>query len=118
MSNGQVYATAEFSIQRKTGMKERLRRWVRNFIFKEDDNTVAHAPIVAPGNSKFNGEFDGWNFRMHRANGGHVIEAWRYNHRPNKHTGSTDNDHELFLITSDEDIHKELPHILTQLALR
>jgi len=113
MSSGQIYTTAEYSVQRNKSMKERLRRWLRNFLYN-DDNT----PVVAPGNSKFNGEFDGWNFRMHRANGGHVIEAWRYNHRINKHTGSSENDHELFLITSDEDIHKELPHILTQLALR
>ena len=118
MSSGQVYATAEYRVKRKTGMKEWLRRRLRNFLYNEDENTVAQAPMVAPGNSKFNGEFDGWNFRMHRANGGHVIEAWRYNHRINKHTGSSENDHELFLITSDEDIHKELPHILTQLALR
>jgi hypothetical protein len=116
MSSGQVYVTSEYSVQRNKSMKERLRRWLRNFLY--NDENVPLAPTVAPGNSKFNGEFDGWNFRMHRANGGHVIEAWRYNHRINKHTGSSDNDHELFLITSDEDIHKELPHILTQLALR
>ena len=113
MSSGQIYTTAEYSVQRNKSMKERLRRWLRNFLYNDEN-----IPAVAPSNSKFNGEFDGWNFRMHRANGGHVIEAWRYNHRINKHTGSSENDHELFLITSDEDIHKELPHILTQLALR
>lgn len=113
MSSGQIYTTAEYSVQRNKSMKERLRRWLRNFLYNDEN-----IPTVAPSNSKFNGEFDGWNFRMHRANGGHVIEAWRYNHRINKHTGSSENDHELFLITSDEDIHKELPHILTQLALR
>lgn len=98
-------------------MKEWLRRKLRNFLNGENHLELI-APTVSPSQSKFNGDFDGWNFRMHRANGGHIIEAWRYNSRINKHTGSSDNDHELFIINSDEDIHKELPHILTQLALR
>ena len=113
MSNSGYAVIETTTIKRKTSMKERLRRWARNFLYADEST-----PAVVAHSSKFNGDFDGWNFRMHRANGGHIIEAWRYNHRINKHTGSSENDHELFIISSEEDIHKELPHILTQLALR
>ena len=102
--------------------KKTLRRWIRN-ILHSDEATPTETVHLSSG-SPFNKEFDGWNFRIHRASGGHIIEAWCYNPNP-VHTnsygksvsGSSGHEHKLFIITSDEDLSVELPQILTQLAL-
>ena len=98
--------------------KNRLRRWLM-----DDYNTVltAASPPQAshkgdPG-SPFLGDFHGWQFRMHRAVGGHIVEAWRYPKNTHRNIGD-DTERDLFIISSSEEIATELPHIMTQLALR
>lgn len=103
--------------------KKTLRKWIRN-ILNSDEVSVGEGPISLSGGSPFSKEYDGWNFRIHRASGGHIIEAWYYNPNPvasNSYaksvSSSSSNEHKLFIITSDEELSVELPQILTQLAL-
>lgn len=119
MSNHQAVYAANYGGKRKIGMKNWFRRKLRNFIdgpvpTYSGDNVVA----VDSGNT-FKGSFDGWQFRMHRAVGGTILEAWRdSNQNYNASKNYSGYERELFLITQEEDFNVELPQILTQLALR
>lgn len=105
----------------KTTFRQRLGRW----LLKEHDQP---SPPVEPGIAqaqypKFNKSFDGWNIRLHRANGGHIVEAWRndqdnYVSKRSALTGSSSPEHEMFLVKEEEDLTEVLPKILTQLMLR
>lgn len=105
-------------------LKRKLKGWLNSpddysnelrLVAASDSN-----PTTSPSDS-FRGDFHGWQFRMHRAIGGTVLEAWRYPDSPNyinKSTGGQSMDRELFIISANDDINVELPQILTQLALR
>lgn len=103
--------------------KKTLRKWIRN-ILNSDEVGIADSPVSLSSGSPFNKDFDGWNFRIHRASGGHIVEAWYYNPNPVSSNSyaksvspSSNSEHKLFIITSDEELSVELPQILTQLAL-
>lgn len=98
--------------------KKTLRKWLRN-ILNSDELTLDSA-IQVPNGSPFSKDFDGWNFRIHRASGGHVIEVWQYNNNPTPYAmkaSQSGPEHKLFIIGTDEELSVELPQILTQLAL-
>jgi len=121
---GAAKAHKQSSDKREIGMKNWFRRKLLNFINNDgpvpptytDSNTVS----IDSGDT-FMGDFDGWQFRMHRAVGGTILEAWRHpkqNYNSNSIKNNSGYERELFLITQAEDFNVELPQILTQLALR
>lgn len=102
-----------------------LRRKVKNWLEGDVNRLVLvsaeNSPNTISSMDTFRGDFHGWQFRMHRAQGGTVIEAWRYpknNNNYSKNPGSDTMEHELFIINSTENFNTELPQILTQLALK
>lgn len=118
MSNHQAVYAANYGGKREIGMKNWFRRKLRNFIDGPVPTYAEKVVSVDSGNT-FKGSFDGWQFRMHRAVGGTILEAWRdtpQNYNSNKNNSGYER--ELFLITQEEDFNVELPQILTQLALR
>ena len=113
----------EYPINRyKPSLIKRFRNGLRRWLM--DDNypvlTAASPPQAShkgdPG-SPFLGDFHGWQFRMHRAVGGHIVEAWRHPKNSHRNIGD-ETERDLFIISSNEEIATELPHIMTQLALR
>lgn len=100
-----------------------LRRKIKNWLEGDVNRLVLvsaeNSPNTISSTDTFRGDFSGWQFRMHRAQGGTIVEAWRYPKNNNYKSVSGDNmEHELFIINSTEDFNTELPQILTQLALR
>lgn len=101
-----------------------LRRKIKNWLEADSNRPMLvamseNSPNTVSSMDTFRGEFHGWQFRMHRAQGGTIVEAWRYPKNNNYKSVSGDNmEHELFIINSTEDFNTELPHILTQLALK
>ena len=106
-------------------IKAMLRRWIRNILNSDEVYPTDSPALPSQGSSPFNKEFDGWNFRIHRAVGGHIVEAWFYDPNPNvvsnsyaKSVSSSGRpEHKLFIVTDDEELGVELPNILTTLAL-
>jgi len=102
-----------------------LRRWLRK-ILNSDMVEATDSPVPLGsigGGNPFNKEYEGWNFRIHRAVGGHIVEAWCYEVGPPSNSyaksvsSSNRSEHKLFIVTNDEELGVELPNILTQLAL-
>ena len=85
--------------------------------FQKDKRSEIYHEVPSTSTDTFRGDFSGWQFRMHKAVGGTILEAWRSNHYPTTN-GIPERDHELFIINNSEDLNVELPQILTQLALR
>jgi hypothetical protein len=117
---GAVKAHKQSNGKREIGMKNWFRRKLLNFI--NNDGPISTVAIIASDSGDtFMGDFDGWQFRMHRATGGTILEAWRHpkqNYKSNSINNNSGYERELFLITQAEDFNVELPQILTQLALR
>lgn len=94
-------------------------------ILNSDEVYPTDAALPSPGTNPFNKEFDGWNFRIHKAVGGHIVEAWFYDLNPNVASNSYAKsvspsnrpEHKLFIVTDAEELNVELPNILTALAL-
>lgn len=121
MSNhitGQPTAYPTYGVK-EIKMKNWFRRKLRNFIDGPPPEYAEKVSVSVEGGNTFRGDFNGWQFRMHRAVGGTILEAWRYPQQNfNNNMDSHGQEHELFIINQDEDFNVELPHILTQLALR
>ena len=116
---GASKAYKQSSDKRKIGMKNWFRRKLLNFINNDGPTRCADNVVSVDSGNTFKGSFDGWQFRMHRAVGGTILEAWRdTNQNYNSSKNNSGYDRELFLITQAEDFNVELPQILTQLALR
>lgn len=105
-------------------VKRFLRSAIHSILSDESANVDLH-PHPSSYNS-FNKEFDGWQFRIHRAtNGGQILEVWNdtypiYTNSPNSQPfASTKNkrEHKLFIISANENFIEEFEQILTQLAL-
>ena len=120
MSNHQAVYAANYGSKRKIGMKNWFRRKLLNFINNDGPQpSYADNVISVDSGNTFKGSFDGWQFRMHRAVGGTILEAWRdSNQNYNSSKNNSGYERELFIITQAEDFNVELPQILTQLALR
>ena len=96
----------------KKSLKERIKSYLNK-------NINGPAPVLTsePQRDGFNKQFEGWNLRLHRANNGHIIEAWKNDHdRPVPHNHKPS--HELFMVPEDEDMGKALNDVLIQLMLR
>lgn len=102
----------------KTKKKRSFRRWLRNYISYNNEPIaeVVSASSISSDN-KFNKSFEGWTIRLHRANGGHIVEAWK-NEDPHAISQNYKREHELFMVHENEDMGTRLNDILIQLMLR
>ena len=95
-----------------------FKQWLRDYIKEEPEKIFAVGESAVAGtHSGFNKSFEGWNVRLHRANGGHIVEAWKNEDGP-VHSSSYRAQHELFMVADNEDMGARLSDILVQLALR
>ena len=98
-----------------------FKQWLRDYLREEDDFRItadAMPSTTGPGiPPSFNKSFEGWNIRLHRANGGHIVEAWKNEDGP-VHSSSYRPEHEMFMVTENEDMGASLNDILVQLMLR
>ena len=123
MSNYGKYAATVQQMNKKASLIATTKRekmtWVGRLIhyFQNDKWAEIQHDVPSTSTDTFRGDFSGWQFRMHKAVGGTILEAWRSNHY-NMTKGIPEQDHELFIINNSEDLNVELPQILTQLALR
>ena len=123
MSNYGKYAATVQQVNKKASLIATTKRekmtWVGRLIhyFQNDKWAEIQHDVPSTSTDTFRGDFSGWQFRMHKAVGGTILEAWRSNHY-NMTKGIPEQDHELFIINNSEDLNVELPQILTQLALR
>ena len=123
MSNYGKYAATVQQVNKKASLIATTKRekmtWVGRLIhyFQNDKWAEIQHDVPSTSTDTFRGDFSGWQFRMHKAVGGTILEAWRSNHY-NMTKGISEQDHELFIINNSEDLNVELPQILTQLALR
>lgn len=100
--------------------RRNLRQWLYDYV---NSAYVSVQAEPTPDNHHyqsdgFNKSFEGWNIRLHKANNGHIVEAWK-----NEDTGPTIGSsyrrpHELFMVRDDQDMGTALNDILVQLMLR
>jgi hypothetical protein len=101
----------------KKSLKRRLRDYLSRKIDQEEIIKDKLYPIAeASSPSTFNHSYQGWMIKLHKANGGHVVEAWRTD--DSGPYNSSRIDRELFMVRDDEDMGKTLNDILIQLMLR
>jgi hypothetical protein len=96
-----------------------FRQVLRDFLNK--DLRVERSTAVATVNvhmDPFSKSFEGWTIRLHRANNGHIVEAWKNDDKPQPHSSYNRPEHELFMVRDDENMSERLNDILVQLALR
>jgi hypothetical protein len=101
------------------GTYRSLRDVVKNF-FKKKNRHDTIFPTEEPVRSqKFSKDFEGWTIRLHKANGGHIVETWK-NEDSYQNAVSSKNkrEHEFFLVLEDEDTGDRINDILIQLMLR
>ena len=112
------YSIEEQYPERKRSRKS-FRHWLGNKILGKqknlDDGIIG---ISSSSTYPFNNSFDGWTIRMHKANGGHIVEAWKNEDSGRAIPSNYRAPHELFMVLDDEDIANRLNDILVQLALR
>ena len=95
--------------------KRSFRNWLRNYL-SYNNEPIHEVVSAAVSTDTFNKSFEGWQIRLHKANGGHIVEAWK-----NEDTGPTNNyrrPHELFFVSDSSDMGSSLNDILVQLMLR
>lgn len=109
-----IYPTEDIKQKRRS-----FKQWLRDYL-SEEKTSDSHLTVV-PGSSYggqtgFNKSFEGWNIRLHRANGGHIVEAWKSDDGPQPHNYRMP--HELFMVNENEDMGARINDILVQLMLR
>lgn len=115
---------AEPSFEKESTRKRRsFKEWLRDKLnqrieknFKKNYPSTAIESISS--GDKFSKNFEGWNIRLHRANGGHIVEAWKYEENILTVRGGVQKSHELFMVLEGDDMGEQLNSILVQLMLR
>lgn len=117
------YNTPKTYIDKDYESEKRKRRtfkqWLRDYLKEEPSDQVYAIGEPVPtniGHSGFNKSFEGWNIRLHRANDGHIVEAWKNDDGPQSHNYKPQ--HELFMVQDNEEMGERLNKILVQLMLR
>ena len=108
-----IYPTEDTLLKKK---RRSFRRWLRDYINADENYPVPETIAPAVSTDVFNKSFEGWHIRLHKANCGHIVEAWK-----NEDTGPTMNyrrPHELFFVRDDENMGDRINDILVQLMLR
>jgi len=76
-------------------LKRKFRDWL-----SENDYIVTENKILTRGNDSI--QSSGMNFSLHKAVGGHILEARSYDQRTDRHNGT------LYMIHDDEDFAKQV----------
>ena len=98
--------------QSKLSLRQRLGHWLLKSKKEKNYNDM---PVAVSDSANFATDFNGWTIRIHKANNGHIVEAWKAeDHR----TLITRREHEMFLLSNNDDVLAELPHILTNIMLK
>ena len=98
--------------QSKLSLRQRLGHWLLKSKKEKNYNDM---PVAVSDSANFATDFNGWTIRIHKANNGHIVEAWKAeDHR----TLNTRREHEMFLLSNNDDVLAELPHILTNIMLK
>ena len=105
------------SNRNKPSLRQRIGRWLLKEKQREDLDQL-HPVAVSSSDSAFSKDFAGWHIRIHKATNGHIVEAWRNNDHSYQTNGRRDREHEMFLVTNEEDVLQELPQILTNIMIR
>jgi hypothetical protein len=108
-----VYIDYDDAPKRKN--RRSLKQWLRDYL-KEEPEKVYPAEAIPQSHVSFAKSFEGWNIRLHRANGGHIVEAWKNEDGPM--SSNYKPPHELFMVQDSEDMGERLNSILVQLMLR
>lgn len=101
----------------KVWLRDRLNRSINK---KTSDIEVGISSAESnsyPHKHVFNKNFDGWTIRLHKAVGGHIIEAWK-NESDRAIPQNYRQPHELFMVRDDEDLGSSINDVLIQLMLR
>ena len=96
-------------------MKNWLRQKLHNFIFPQDSNEVVETKTHRRGALISRGshlDSRGMSFTIHMANGGYILEYSSYDEKTDRHN------HNLHIITSDQDMGQGIAHIITLEMLR
>lgn len=93
-----------------------LKRWFRNAVreaweFERESQGCVKADAPAPAPSIVDSERS-IRFTVHSANGGRVVETYRYDRRKDQNTCG------LYVITNDQDFGKEIDKIITMESLK
>jgi hypothetical protein len=94
-----------------------FKQWLRDYLKEEPEKIYAVADSISQSHISFAKSFEGWNIRLHRANGGHIVEAWKNEDGPIS-SSNYKQPHELFMVQDSEDMGERLNSILVQLMLR
>lgn len=94
-----------------------FKQWLRDYLKEEPEKIFAVSDSMPQSHVSFAKSFEGWNIRLHRANGGHIVEAWKNEDGP-IHSSNYKPPHELFMVQDTEDMGERLNQILVQLMLR
>jgi hypothetical protein len=98
--------------------RRNFRQWLYDYVNQAYSNNVQPEPIAELRTESFNKSFEGWNVRLHKANNGHIVEAWKNEDSgPNIHSNYR-RPHELFMVRDDQEMGTALNDILVQLMLR
>lgn len=120
MSNGGPYTVSEAmkeSDRNKPSLRQRIGRWLlkeKNY----DNLDQLHPVAISSSDGAFNKDFAGWHIRIHKATNGHIVEAWRNNESSYPTNGRREREHEMFLVSNNDDLLQELPNILTNIMLK
>ena len=97
-------------------MKNWLRNKLQNFLYPQDVNEVVETKthrgraLISRGSQLDNR--NGMSFTIHQANGGYVMEYSSYDEKTDR------NNHNLHIITSDQDLGQGIAHVITLEMLR
>lgn len=91
-------------------MTQWLKRKLRNWLNSEDESIKLEPARLSIGSPRTLDQH-GFNFTVYPAQGGTVIELRAYDDRHDRHNNK------LYVITDQQDLGKELDHIITLEAL-
>lgn len=99
--------------------KRSFRQWLYDYVNQAYVSTEAETPDNhIYQTDRFNKSFEGWNIRLHKANNGHIVEAWKNEDNGPVISSNYRRPHELFMVRDDQDMGTALNDILVQLMLR
>ena len=111
--------------QQEYRKRRSFKVWLRDRLSRSINKNMPQVSIAKesssnyPMDNKFNKNFDGWSIRLHKAVGGHIVEAWKNeSDRMGAVSSNYKQPHELFMVREDEDIGAAINDILIQLMLR
>lgn len=100
----------------KISLRQRLGRWLLKD--KNREHLDQLHPVAVSSSDTFSHDFAGWYIRIHKATNGHIVEVWRNNESSYPTNGRREREHEMFLVSNNDDLLQELPNILTNIMLK